>query len=324
MKMTQIARASCAKKQRLSIFFAAMISLICGFSFADSAISIESKALPLIKNPNAKDSVFKQFTKDAQANLKSIRRDPDTAQLNYSFYKVIVPDNFDFLWLGARFTPISEDTISTINSISSASADIRGKTLIIPTVSGIFLSAEPETAWESLLYKKYDSSLGSELENYAKFLIDGKLYYFLRDEKFDSTARLYFLDVTMHTPLKQGIMTSAYGYRVSPISGQWKFHAGLDLAAPEGSDVFSCLPGKITVAEYNSVYGNYISITHYNGYSSLYAHLSAILVKVGDKVDGGEIIGKVGTTGASTGPHLHFEVRKNGKTENPETLIKLP
>ena len=137
-------------------------------------------------------------------------------------------------------------------------------------------------------------------------------------------ARPYSLDSTMYKPLKQGIMTSAYGYRVSPISGQWKFHAGVDLAAPAGSNVFSCLPGKITVAKYDSVYGNYILITHYNGYSTLYAHLSAILVKVGDKVDGGKIIGKVGTTGASTGPHLHFEVRKNGKTENPATLIKLP
>ena len=137
-------------------------------------------------------------------------------------------------------------------------------------------------------------------------------------------ARPYSLDSTMYKPLKQGIMTSAYGYRVSPISGQWKFHAGVDLAAPAGSYVFSCLPGKITVAKYDSVYGNYILITHYNGYSTLYAHLSAILVKVGDKVDGGKIIGKVGTTGASTGPHLHFEVRKNGKTENPATLIKLP
>ena len=126
----------------------------------------------------------------------------------------------------------------------------------------------------------------------------------------------------MQLPLSKKIVTSGFGYRVSPITGKWKFHAGIDLAAPEGTEVYACKQGKVKTAAYSDIYGNYIVLSHNNSTTSLYAHLSQILVQKNESVATGQKIGLTGTTGASTGPHLHFEVRENGTPMDPSKMIK--
>lgn len=112
-------------------------------------------------------------------------------------------------------------------------------------------------------------------------------------------------------------MSSGYGYRRDPIYGSSKFHAGLDFAAKTGTDVFATADGTVGEAGRRSGYGNCIDIGHGYNYTTRYAHLSEILVKAGQKVRRGEIIGKVGSTGKSTGPHLHYEVLFKGEPQNP-------
>ena len=110
---------------------------------------------------------------------------------------------------------------------------------------------------------------------------------------------------------------SGYGTRIDPIYKTKKFHAGMDFSANTGTPVYTTGNGTVVSAKWEGLYGNCITIDHGFGYVTLYAHLSKIRVKKGQKVTRGEIIGDVGSTGKSTGPHLHYEVHVNGQIVNP-------
>lgn len=120
------------------------------------------------------------------------------------------------------------------------------------------------------------------------------------------------------------MLTSSYGYRVHPITGNYSFHNGVDLAAGQGTPIYATKSGKVTTATYNYAYGYYVVVNHLDGYSSLYGHMTHYTVSEGDYVDRGEVIGYVGSTGYSTGPHLHFTIYYNGSTVNPMNYISLP
>lgn len=117
--------------------------------------------------------------------------------------------------------------------------------------------------------------------------------------------------------IKDYTMSSGYGYRRDPIYGTTKFHEGLDFAASPGTEVYATADGLVEVADRRSGYGNSIDIDHGYNYITRYAHLSEILVKPGQEVKRGDLIGKVGSTGKSTGPHLHYEVRFKDEPQNP-------
>ena len=121
-------------------------------------------------------------------------------------------------------------------------------------------------------------------------------------------------------------MTSPYGYRVHPISGVTRLHNGVDLAAVTGTPIFASKSGVVTTAciGWGNGYGNHVVINHGDGFSTLYAHQSALNVYEGQIVSQGDVIGYVGSTGNTTGPHLHFTVFKNGETINPISCISLP
>lgn len=118
-------------------------------------------------------------------------------------------------------------------------------------------------------------------------------------------------------------ISSPYGYRIHPIYGTKKLHAGMDIAAPSGSTIVAADSGTVILASYgyNGGYGNYVIISHGNGYTTRYAHCSSLSVSVGQQVSKGQKIASVGSTGASTGPHCHFEIRINGSTVNPANYV---
>ena len=117
-------------------------------------------------------------------------------------------------------------------------------------------------------------------------------------------------------------VTSEFGYRSDPFTGQTKGHTGIDIAVPTGTPVRAALPGVVTKATYNAGgYGYYVMIDHGNGMVTLYAHNSKLLVSVGDTVEAGDTVSLSGSTGRSTGPHLHFEVRVNGQRVNPRSYL---
>ncbi len=119
----------------------------------------------------------------------------------------------------------------------------------------------------------------------------------------------------------RGWITSGFGYRIYPFTGETKFHEGIDISTRIGTDVYATADGIVTETSYDITYGNNIVIDHGFGFVTRYGHLSRIDVKAGDVVKRGQKIGEVGNTGFSTGPHLHYEVRINGVPVNPENYI---
>lgn len=119
----------------------------------------------------------------------------------------------------------------------------------------------------------------------------------------------------------RGELTSGFGPRIHPISGEPSFHEGIDVAVPEGTDVYAACAGRVRFAGHHNGYGLYVVLEHSNGYRTLYAHLSEIVVYRGQFIEGGQRIARSGTTGNSTGPHLHFEIVQYGRPLNPLALL---
>lgn len=125
-------------------------------------------------------------------------------------------------------------------------------------------------------------------------------------------------------PYSNSYITSPYGYRSDPISGAYKFHAGIDIsmAGAHGKKLVATKGGTVIRAVHsNSGYGNYVMIDHGGGFASLYAHCSSLAVSVGQKVSQGQVIAYIGSSGYSTGPHVHFEIRYNGEKVNPSNYV---
>lgn len=120
-------------------------------------------------------------------------------------------------------------------------------------------------------------------------------------------------------PTAEGKVTSDFGMRIHPITGQYKMHEGIDIAATQGTPVKSTKEGKVTQVGFEGGYGNFVEVDHGGGYKTRYAHLSATSVSVGQPVSANQEVGKVGSTGRSTGPHLHYELLKDGRKINPNS-----
>jgi murein DD-endopeptidase MepM/ murein hydrolase activator NlpD len=182
--------------------------------------------------------------------------------------------------------------------------------------NGIGGAETPEVATTNRL----DSLLDLRCDRLKEsLLVDGKNLEVIC-EKLD-IRRTYLESLPSLWPAR-GLIASRFGVRVSPFTNTKVFHHGLDIDAPKGSQVKAAAGGKVVRGGIESLYGNLVEIDHGNGYRTVYAHLSERLVEAGDTVPRGGVIGKVGETGRTTGPHLHYEVRVNGLPVNPVRFLK--
>ncbi len=129
--------------------------------------------------------------------------------------------------------------------------------------------------------------------------------------------------ISWKVPIKYTAFTSPYGWRTHPISGTRKFHYGVDLAAPTGRPIYATRSGTVDTAAYGSSAGYYVQINHGDGYKSIYMHMTHYIVKPGQHVSQGQVIGYCGSTGGSTGPHLHFGISYRGSYVNPANYIRI-
>lgn len=156
-------------------------------------------------------------------------------------------------------------------------------------------------------------SLRGKVYNIYSFERDGGVEYF--NEKGMPVKK-----ALMRTPIDGARVTSGFGMRRHPILGYSKMHKGVDFGAPTGTPIYAAGDGTVEKAGWSGGYGKYVRIKHNGTFASAYGHMSAIAVKAGQRVRQGQIIGRVGTTGRSTGPHLHFEVLKAGAQVNPKSV----
>lgn len=124
------------------------------------------------------------------------------------------------------------------------------------------------------------------------------------------------------SPIRAAYNSSSYGWRIDPFNGNKAFHEGLDFTANTGTPIFAAADGIVSVAERTPDYGNLVKVDHGSGLETRYAHASRLLVKVGERVAKGQKIAEVGSTGRSTGPHLHYEIRLNGNPLDPRKYLQ--
>ncbi|MCR5189411.1 MAG: M23 family metallopeptidase [Treponema sp.] len=310
--------------------FILLCTVLFSFSFLQAqevkiqSIKLDIEKLPVIESlsPSRANVIFADYQAVVASNTKAISagRNPE-----YMFFVYKNTENFTFQGLAARCC-ISQETLATLNQIENAQDKIRGKTFILPTVNGLFIPMEKTiNSIEVLLQENYSTQ--TLTKNSICYNIDGRDYLFLQSKRLTPTERAYFLDSALRLPIDKGsfYVSSEFGLRKNPFSGNMKNHNGIDLAAPEGTPVYAIKDGAVYITiENDPEFGNYIILTHDTGkMTSVYAHLSEILVDRYQSVRKGDIIGYVGQTGMATGPHLHFEIRKGGKAEDPRLKLNL-
>ncbi|WP_297597802.1 M23 family metallopeptidase [uncultured Cetobacterium sp.] len=204
-----------------------------------------------------------------------------------------------------------------------------GKKIKIPTEDGIFYSVKKGDTFESLS-KRFDveTKIIKEDNEVDRLLIGAKI--FLREPKVSKYLNNFKTEYAktntlgkFSNPLMAMQITSGYGTRQHPVLKKVLSHGALDLRAKVGTKVMSAKDGVVSYAGRASGYGKLIIIKHSDGYETRYAHLSQIDVKKGQKISQDELIGLSGATGRVSGPHLHFEIRKNGKVKNPLSYLKI-
>lgn len=185
----------------------------------------------------------------------------------------------------------------------------------IAEADALIISLEEDT--ESAI-AEYEISIASE-DKMAKYLDEMSLQY---AHEQDAELRGVYSDSQFIWPVPScTLLTSPYGYRTHPILDYERLHAGLDIGAKFGEEIIAADGGTVLIAEYSDSYGNFVLIDHGDRYSTAYGHMSEIAVEAGQEIKQGELIGYIGSTGWSTGPHLHFEIRLDGERIDPEEFF---
>jgi murein DD-endopeptidase MepM/ murein hydrolase activator NlpD len=278
---------------------------------------------PAIARLDSRDTGFRQYINDVENNRRRLRF-PGRTQEEIAEYLTIfqytpVPTD-DIFSLTARCN-IPYSAIASLNRLDNPLSLQAGKTLLLPSCPGIFISEAMNSDLEKLLG-------AARLANVESVQIRihraGKAenYYFYPGDDFTPTERTFFLNSGMRFPLRSFRITSDFGLRSNPVTGNIVMHHGLDLAAPEGTEVYAVSDGTVTDIGFDAIYGNYIIIRHKDNLTSLYGHLQRVDTALRSTVKSGTLIGRVGSTGQSTGPHLHFELRQDGRALDPAGRLR--
>jgi len=235
-------------------------------------------------------------------------------------YEVQPGDN---LWEIAKRAKLDLDTLISVNKLKRANLINVGDILHIPNQKGVFHKVKKG---ETLLKiaEAYKTAVEEVLEiNEIKdpdaISVDSRL--FIPGAKLLTEEKEYILGWGFIKPCR-GWVSSGYGWRRDPFTRKKRYHRGIDFAAPKGTSIYAARDGKVTFSGWYGGYGRMIIIKHSKGYSTRYAHNSVNLVKKGQTVRQGQRIARVGNTGRSTGSHLHFEIRRWGRTMNPRYQIR--
>ncbi len=237
-----------------------------------------------------------------------------------AFFPYIVVKGDTISEIAHRFG-LNQGSIISCNAVEKARALQIGTVLQIPNMDGIMHTLKARDSLEKLA-ESYDVPPESILEsnNISELSEAAGGKVFIPEAKLPTIELRRVWGELFRYPAR-GWISSPYGWRTDPISGERRFHNGIDIAGPHGSAVIAALDGRVIETGYNDTAGNYVILSHLGGYTTFYAHLSVIHVRQGQWVQERQRIGNVGNSGYSTGSHLHFTVSRWGKPVNPSLLL---
>ena len=271
----------------------------------DAALSVESSFVPFEEG--------EIITDDAEDHV-----------LSYFSYRIKPGDMVSVL---AEQFDLTQDTLISVNSIKSSRLIHPGEYLRIPSMPGILYTVKkdgetPTTVAEKFKVDAEKCALANNISAETE-LTKGRTI-FVPDARMDATTLAEINGDLFLLPIRAKFYYSSwYGWRNSPFdAGRRSFHSGIDMACPAWTKIYPAMAGKVTyVGHGDPTYGNYVVVEHHSGYKTLYGHMVQTNTSAGKTVTTDSVIGYVGSTGLSTGNHLHFTVYKNGKTVNPIGLL---
>lgn len=275
--------------------------------------------LPVLNSLERNSPELKSIRQDVRTSLYVIKsgRSPDQVpQLRFFKYRVKQDDTF---WTILAKTSLDMDTLITSNNLATPRDIAPGMTIYIPNMRGIIYKKKNSESLDDIASKFKGSPEVLKIVN--KMDNDAKPAVFIPCGKLSSLDRSLFLGTAFASPVNSGRKTSGFGVRRDPIQHDKRFHSGIDIACPIGTRVSAARNGKVIFSGYSGGYGKLVIVKHSRNYCTYYGHLNKIMVKKGDTVSTGQKIAISGNTGRTTGPHLHFEVRKYEKPIDPGLLL---
>ncbi|MFP4549506.1 MAG: peptidoglycan DD-metalloendopeptidase family protein [Spirochaetales bacterium] len=264
---------------------------------------------------NRSDALFVQQQADVAEFYRRESAGGTTPPLALFSYQIRSGDTL--FALAARFS-IPYSALATINRLSGNSLEGL-RTLIVPNAPGVFLPLEPNSDLEFVM---------SDLRRDRPATIvmvprDGDLvpFRFFPGDDFLPDERRSFLGLLFRHPLPNGLVSSPFGMRSNPITGRPTFHYGTDFAAPRGTAVVAARGGVVTHVGFDAVLGTHVILAHSGGFETVYGHLASATVTLNQELASGMILGRVGSTGLTTGSHLHFEIRQHGRHRDPLPML---
>jgi len=253
--------------------------------------------------------------------IKSGRPEHELPDLKFYSYRVQKNDTF---WTILARSSQDIDTLLSVNNLSTPRDITPGKKIYIPNMRGIVMKGDEAGEIRKLLASNRIRPEYVQRANRCRNF--EKEYIFVPGGKISNLERSLFLGTGFLYPLPRKStprLTSNFGMRRNPFDQRYmEFHSGVDIACPRGSDILAARNGRVVFTGYRDGYGKLVVIEHEHGYRSYYGHLSRPLVKRGQRVKRGEAVALSGNTGRTTGPHLHFEVRRGGTAVHPGVLLK--
>lgn len=236
-----------------------------------------------------------------------------------ALFRVTPPPGVDLFDLSARLM-LPYATIATLNRLDSPSLTGLERPLLVPNQPGLFVPEVPVSQLERRLTRRTG---GADRPEAVRIVVPGtgETFAFLPGRELRPDERDLFLRVRFEDPLPGGRVSSRFGYRRHPVTGVGSMHYGIDLASDYGTPVVAAADGTVMGIDRDPWLGLSVRLAHRGGYETRYAHLQESLVRPGQSLTQGAILGYVGSTGLSTGPHLHFEIRYRSEARDPEQYI---
>lgn len=280
---------------------------------------------PRIRELTGRDLLFRQLQADIQEYHRYAgrlaKREPGGQEkppaLKLFSYRLQAED--DLFALAARLN-LPYDALASLNGLENAAALRERASLLIPNLPGVFVCLQPGNDFERILFHLRAGEPGATPVR-IRLEREERPGLFFPGAYLHTVERAYFLQVLFRFPVTSGDMSSAYGRRINPFTGHPEFHGGIDIACAAGTEVLAARGGEVSAVGRDPVLGNYVQVAHEGGYLTVYGHLETVDVSLHRKVTSGMILGRVGSTGLSTGPHLHFEIRRQGSSRDPIPLF---
>jgi murein DD-endopeptidase MepM/ murein hydrolase activator NlpD len=301
----------CMKNVTIYVFILPMVYCI----LAVCGVPLSAQVTPL-NDMNYDDEAFNVLLESTTASKNRMLREqrleeyPPPGLFSYTL------EQGEDIWTIIAKTSLNIESITTLNRYDFIGMAAEGKVVFLPDTLGIF--------FDSAEHDREELSLRFSIEPEHILLVpdplrDGESLHFLPEVQLPFLERSYLMGVVFHAPLV-GVRTSGYGKRIDPFVNTETFHGGVDIASKEGKFVRASRRGRVIYADASNGYGNLVILEHDHGYYTFYGHLGEISVLQDEPVETGHVLGKVGTSGRTTGPHLHFEIRRYERPLNPEDI----